>query len=210
MLTAIEALEGEIRQRPPYSKLNVKVQAILRPWGLNFVSSSAAKTCSTWIIPAGYWDVTIMFLYVHNLLTSWQIHMHSELCSVWSNCVHCKHICSKYRFVPWPPLPPVTVRPLQINSLFFIPLHRKLHAGRWAWKWILISRMSLFSKYKNISFVIYTLGWDTVQKKSNMHLHPLSTLPSSQPQKKKACTHGLPFGGSQVDKVVVLRLGCTR
>ena len=31
MLTAIEALEGEICQRPPYSKLNVKVQAILRP-----------------------------------------------------------------------------------------------------------------------------------------------------------------------------------
>ena len=126
-----------------------------------------------------------------------------------SNCVHCNCIYSKYRFVPWPPFPPVTVKPLQINSLFFIPLHRKLHAGRWAWKWILISRMSLFSKYKNISFVIYTLGWDTVQKKSNMHLHPLSTLPSSQPQ-KKTCTHGPPFGGSQVDKVVVLRLGCTR
>ena len=174
---------------------------------VNSMSSSAAKTCSTWIIPTGYWDVTIMFLYVHNLLTSWQIHMHSELCSVWSNCVHCKHTCSKYRFVPRPPLPPVTVRPLQINSLFFIPLHRKLNAGRWAWKWILISRMSLlFLNTKTFLSFIHSV--ETQCKKRNMHLHPLSTLPSSQPQ-KKACTHGPPFGGPQVDKVVVLRLGST-
>ena len=110
--------------------------------------------------------------------------MHSELCSLWSN-QHCQHTlklepCSQ-AFSP-----SSYCKPLQINSLFCILLHRKLHGGQ--------------GRHESE----YRLDLDTANKRQHyififICLHILYTSQLSA----ESCTHkGRLFWGSQVYKVV--------
>ena len=144
-------IRGGIRcadQRPSYSKLNVYVQAVLRP---QFVSSSAAMLEQYY----GYWCVFFIWLYPGSCCEVFICYSMAKPCILWSVCIASIHSnCSLTR----PPLLPVIVASLQINSLL---LTQKTTCGRLARK-------------------VNALGWDTVHERQHylfilIYLHILYT-----------------------------------
>ena len=137
-------------QRPSYSKLNVYVQPVLRP---QFVSSSAAKLEQY----HGYWCVFFIWLCILDLVVQVFIcYSMAKPCSLWSVCTASIH--SNCSLIPRPPLLPVIVASLQINSLL---LTQKTTCGRLARK-------------------VNALGWDTVHERQHylfilIYLHILYT-----------------------------------